>query len=126
MNLEHILELYKADSRVHRIAKRLKGADLALLSTKGMIGAQQVLVMEAARTLVDQCFMVIASDKEEAAFWFNDLSRICAKEVLFFPDSYRRPGGFDKLDRTNILQRTETVSKMVRFKNHIPFVGTYP
>lgn len=126
MNLEHILELYKADSRVHRIAKRLKGADPALLSTKGMIGAQQVLVMEAARTLVDQCFMVIASDKEEAAFWFNDLSRICAKEVLFFPDSYRRPGGFDKLDRTNILQRTETVSKMVRFKNYIPFVVTYP
>jgi transcription-repair coupling factor (superfamily II helicase) len=84
--------------------------------------------MAAINKMSQKPFLVIASDKEEAAYWQNDISSLLPnnREALFFPDSYRRPMGFDKLDRTNVLQRTETVSKLVAHPNAPAVVVTYP
>lgn len=128
MNLEQLLERYKTDSRSQKILTTLKKEDKPVLQIKGMVGAQLAFVVAATNILSQRPFLVIASDKEQAAYWQNDISTVLGKsrEALFFPDSYRSPMGFDKLDRTNVLQRTETVGKLVEQPNIAQIIVTYP
>lgn len=128
MNLEQLFQQYTTDSRSQQIAQKLDESTPAILQLKGLIGAQPAFVMAAVNQLGQHPFLVIAANKEEAAYWQNDISALLPKkrEALFFPDSYRRPMGFDKLDRTNVLQRTETVSKLVEHPNAPAVVVTYP
>jgi len=126
MNLTQLLEKYTKDSRTKKIVRNLK--EQQSIHLKGMIGAQPAFVMTCANRLSELPFLVIATDKEEAAYWQNDISTLLGKrrDALFFPDSYRRPTGFDKLDRNNVLQRTETVSKLVEQPNMPQIIVTYP
>lgn len=128
MNLEQLFQQYTTDSRSTKIVTALNKKTRPALQLKGLIGSQPAFVMAAINKMSQKPFLVIASDKEEAAYWQNDISSLLPKkqEALFFPDSYRRPMGFDKLDRTNVLQRTETVSKLVTHPNIPSVVVTYP
>lgn len=128
MNLEQLLGQYTTDSRTQKIVQQLKQENGSALQVKGLVGAQTAFVLKATHQLAEQPFLVVATDKEQAAYWQNDLDALHGKRhsALFFPDSYRRPMGFDKLDRTNILQRTETVSKLVGHPNANPIIVTYP
>ncbi len=128
MNLKHLFEQYLNDNRSKRIASALQKKHRPAVQAKGLIGSQTAWLMAAVHQLVQQPFLVIAADKEEAAFLQNDISSLDAatKEALFFPDSYRRPAGFDKLDRTNVLQRTETISKLVSKPLASPIIVSYP
>jgi transcription-repair coupling factor (superfamily II helicase) len=128
MNLEQLFQQYTTDSRSTKIVTALNKKARPALQLKGLIGSQPAFVMAAINKMSQKPFLVIASDKEEAAYWQNDISSLLPnnREALFFPDSYRRPMGFDKLDRTNVLQRTETVSKLVEHPNAPAVVVTYP
>ncbi len=128
MNLQQLLQQYTTDSRTQTIVSTLAQFERPAIQLKGLIGSQLGFVVAATRHAVNPPFLIIASDKEEAAYWQNDITALLEKnrEALFFPDSYRRPMGFDKLDRTNVLQRTETVSKLVEHPNAPAIVVTYP
>lgn len=125
MNVDQILEQYQRDPRTKHLLNALQTPQIAL-QIKGLIGSQLAFVVAAMRHHLTQPFLIIASDKEEAAYWQNDISALLNREALFFPDSYRRPTGFDKLDRTNVLQRTETVSQLVEHPKAPAVVVTYP
>lgn len=128
MNLKQLLQQYTKDTRTQTLLQTLTEQVNPAVQLKGLIGSQLAFVVAATRAQSTPPFLIIASDKEEAAYWQNDISALLEKhkEALFFPDSYRRPLGFDKLDRTNVLQRTETVSKLVEHPNAPAIVVTYP
>ena len=97
------------------------------LRLRGLLGSQTAFIVVTLYQLTQRPILIIADDKEEAAYLQNDISTILPKgEALFFPDSYRRPKGFDKLNRNNVLQRTETVSKLVGRATNLPIIITYP
>ncbi len=109
------------------MATLLERPQAANLHVKGSLGSQIAFVMHSLYQLTAQPMLIIADDKEEAAYLHNDLKTLAEKgEVLFFPDSFRRPKGFDKLDRSSVLQRTEAVSKLVGFPKIPPILVTYP
>lgn len=126
MNIKQLLEQYQRDARTQQLIGTLTEQDRPAVQLRGLIGSQIVFLVAAARSALSQPFLLIASDKEEAAYWQNDITTLLEREALFFPDSYRRPMGFDKLDRTNVLQRTETVSKLVEHPSAPHVVVTYP
>jgi len=56
-------------------------------------------------------FLVILTDKEEAAYYLNDLEQLIGdKNVLFYPDSYRRPYQIEETNNANILLRAEVLN----------------
>lgn len=128
MNIEQLFELYQTDSRSKKIATNLKKADRPALQLKGIVGAQLAFVMAASYQLSERPFVLVAEDKETAAYLQNDIATLLGKKqrALYFPDSYRRPMGFDKLDRTNVLQRTEAVRKLVEQPHLVSVIVTYP
>jgi transcription-repair coupling factor (superfamily II helicase) len=53
------------------------------------------------------------SDREEAAYFQNDLQNLLGKtEVLFYPTSYKRPYHYEEVDNANVLMRGEILNKL--------------
>ena len=70
--------------------------------------------------------LVIASDKEKAAYLLNDLDALLPKEkVLFFPESYKQPYQVEKTTNANIQERAEVLSLLSKEKFR-GLVVTYP
>ncbi len=70
--------------------------------------------------------LLIANDKEKAAYLLNDLQALLADTlVLFFPETYRQPYQVEKTTNANIQERAEVLS----YLNGNSFSGivvTYP
>ena len=75
-------------------------------------------VIAGAYKSVGQHHLVIAADKEEAAYLQNTLAAVLdPKPIRFFPDSFKRPMYFEVLDNTNVLQRTETINYLTQSRS---------
>jgi len=109
-NLSHLLDAYSRDSRIAGITEKLKASDIPtrILST-GMVGAQECFVLSALKKLGHTHHVLVATDKEEAAYIQNTLDNINEdRAVSLFPDSFKRPLQFEELDAHNILQRRKS------------------
>ena len=70
--------------------------------------------------------MAIFNDKEEAAYYLNDLERLIGEDhVLFYPGSYRRPYQIEETDNANVLLRAEVLNRINSRKKPAVIV-TYP
>jgi transcription-repair coupling factor (superfamily II helicase) len=67
------------------------------------------------------------SDKEEAAYFYNDLLT-CLKEteVVFFPSSYKRSIQYTQQDNGNIILRTNALNRLGGYSSGLLAVVTYP
>ena len=74
----------------------------------------------------DKPFLLIFNDKEEAAYYLNDLEQLLGdKNVLFYPGSYRRPYQIEETDNANVLLRSEVLNRINSRKKPAVIV-TYP
>lgn len=125
MNISEIINAYQKSENLSRLNNYLNEHNR--VSLRGLLGAQTAFVAVAAYKLTKSPMLLVADDKEEAAYLQNDISTILSgAEVLFFPDSYRRPKGFDKLNRSAVLQRTETISRLSLASSAFPIIVSYP
>ncbi|SFR34499.1 transcription-repair coupling factor [Robiginitalea myxolifaciens] len=70
--------------------------------------------------------LLLLSDKEEAAYYLNDLEHFLGKEqVLFYPGSYRRPYEIEQTDNANVLLRAEVLSR-VSSRKKPALIVSYP
>jgi transcription-repair coupling factor (superfamily II helicase) len=70
--------------------------------------------------------IILAEDKEEAAYLYNDLQKfVDDKQVFFYPGSYRRPYEIETTDNANILLRAETINQISHKRKHCIIVS-YP
>jgi transcription-repair coupling factor (superfamily II helicase) len=70
--------------------------------------------------------VIIATDKEKAAYLLNDLETLLPQEkILFFPESYRQPYQIEKTTNANIQERAEVLSLLSK-ENYTGIVITYP
>ena len=65
-------------------------------------------------------------DREEAAYFLNDLENILGKEVLFFPASCRKAFDFTQPDNSMVLQRAELLNELKKTEAAARLVVTYP
>ncbi len=92
-----------------------------------MTGAVDAFVMASLYRLCEKPQLIIANDKEQAAYLQNTLSNLLEKKpVHFFPDSFKRPTNFEKLNSSNVLERTRTISRIAASKSKGELVVTYP
>jgi transcription-repair coupling factor (superfamily II helicase) len=71
-------------------------------------------------------YLLVFNDKEEAAYYLNDLEQLLGeKNVLFYPGSYRRPYQIEETDNANILLRSEVLNR-INSKQKPAIIVTYP
>ena len=74
----------------------------------------------------DKPYLVIFNDKEEAAYYLNDLEQLLGdKNVLFYPGSYRRPYQIEETDNANVLLRSEVLNR-INSRKKPAIIVTYP
>ena len=93
---------------------------------KGLTGSSLSFVLADAFLQSDAPFLLVFNDKEEAAYFLNDLEKLIGeKDVLFYPGSYRRPYQIEETDNANVLLRAEVLNRINSRKKPAVIV-TYP
>lgn len=93
---------------------------------KGLTGSALSFVISDVFKNSELPFLLIFNDKEEAAYYLNDLEQLIGeKDVLFYPGSYRRPYQIEETDNANVLLRAEVLNRINSRKKPAVIV-TYP
>ncbi len=104
--------------------------ELQLIGTKihwtGLVGSSRSICASQVAKQAPGNHLFILDDKEQAAYFLNDLQGLYPKEttVLFYPASYRVPYELEKTDNANVVSRAEVLEKISNTKN--TWVVTYP
>ena len=127
MKVKDFIKVYKEDTVIQSIAERIRPNETTRLRLKGLVGSLDAVVAAATYQINKQTNIFVLHDKEEAAYFHNDLQNLMGeKEVLLFPTSYKRPYQFDETENANILMRAEILNRI----NHKASIGelivTYP
>jgi len=109
---QDVLNKYRGSEKVNAIAAKL-GTGERKVHVKGLIGSSLSFVTHALFEKTESPFMLILQDKEEAAYYLNDLEQMLGEQdVLFYPGSYRRPYQIEETDNANILLRAEVLNRL--------------
>jgi transcription-repair coupling factor (superfamily II helicase) len=126
MDRAEFLAAYQTHPLIEEITEQLShdiGRSIQLRSSTGSLNA---LLIAGLHQRLDRHQLVLLSDKEEAAYFLNDLEALLGdSEVLFFPGSYRRPYEIEETDNANVLLRAEVLNKLTHRRKPI-IVVTYP
>ena len=118
--------VFSNSEKTKEICQYFENNELSHVHLKGLVGSSPTFTANGvfSKFPVDQVF--ILNDKEEAAYFYNDLGRIVGEEkVLFFPSSYRRPYQVEDTDNSNILSRAEVLNALSK-KSSNKCIVTYP
>ena len=79
----------------------------------GLTGSLASIIGAACFKSSEKASIFILNDKEEAAYFLNDLEQfIPENDLLFYPGSYRRPYQIEETDNANILMRAEVLNRL--------------
>ena len=122
-----LLQKYESDSRAQAATASLQKERPTNLHLRGMVGAQESFVLSGMYLHQPLPVLYIANDKEAAAYLYHNLTNLLEKKPIWFlPDSYRRPGIYEKLNNSQVLQRTETINKISADPGLAHIVISYP
>ena len=79
----------------------------------GLVGSALSFVMHSLFKKAELPLLILFRNKEEAAYYLNDLEQLLnTEDVLFYPSSYRRPYQIEETDNANILLRAEVLNRI--------------
>ncbi len=109
MSQSDFLALFQANSAISELSEHIK-SNTKRVSLKNTAGSS--VAVAAALTVTNGIHLFLLSDREEAAYFYNDLVYLLDEEsVLFFPSSFKRSIQFGNPDASGIIQRTKVVSQ---------------
>jgi transcription-repair coupling factor (superfamily II helicase) len=120
------VSLYEKDPFVQTIAQNILKDKSGNHQVKGLSGSLDSLLFSVLFKSLGGCHLIIAHDKEEAAYINNDLQELLGEgTIFFFPSSYKRPYQFDEIENANVLQRAEILNKLLTQEQKDPIIVTY-
>lgn len=125
-NLDRLHERFRKTPAIQNLAEQLQTSTKGF-HLQGLAGAELCFVLTALLQENRRWnHMVIAQDKEDAAYIQNTLASINPDTIpYFFPDSFKNPLQFDAVYQTNVLSRTEVINQLAGALNGQIMV-TYP
>lgn len=127
MNLQGVLQLFDRDSRLKSLAAGIVLPEPRYFHLTGLSGSAANFVAAHAWGSSDANHLIILNDKEEAAYFHNDLEQLTqALDIFYFPDSFKKTGQFQELNSSHSMLRTEALMKLTGQHVHKKIVVTYP
>jgi transcription-repair coupling factor (superfamily II helicase) len=148
----YLPDIYRNDERVSSVLKVILQSGTGLpakvdggtetvvtagrkIGLKGLAGSGKALVCGVLASNMPEANLFILRDKEQAAYFHNDLLKIfngqeqsqqqsASPHILFFPSSCKHSSEADKIDNESVLQRAEVLNRLRETKNS--WVVTYP
>lgn len=125
MNTKELLQQFSKLPAIDTTASELQIVG-SRIHWNGLVGASRALSAAALCEQVPGHHLFILNDKEEAAYFLNDLESLFPdeKKVLFYPASYRVPYQLEETDNANVVARAQVLEKLNNGKN--AWIVTYP
>ncbi|MBI5219317.1 MAG: transcription-repair coupling factor [Bacteroidia bacterium] len=106
-------KIYSDHFNVKELVHLLEKAEKCNFILKGLAGSSAGLLVSSVMSSIHKPSLFVLNDKEEAAYFYNDLVNILNPErVFFFPSSYKRNVDIENPDNSGIVSRTEVLSKI--------------
>jgi transcription-repair coupling factor (superfamily II helicase) len=122
-----LVKLFRSESNVVGLAEVAKPNAPRNVQIKGLVGSLDAVVASALYSINHQNHIFVMHEKEEAAYFHNDLQNLFGdKEILFFPSSYKRPYEFEEIENANILMRAEILNRINHKSSAGELIVTYP
>lgn len=128
MNLQVLQGLYQNDIRIKQIAAGISMPEPKLRVTLlNLKGSSLNFIATGVWQLSDANHVFILNDREEAAYFHNDLESLTgALDICYFPDSFKKTGSFNELNSSHVMLRTEALTKFSKAETHKKVLVTYP
>jgi transcription-repair coupling factor (superfamily II helicase) len=115
--LSELLTLYKQ----HPNTRDLIHPAERQLCVNGLCGSSRSLLTASVVSETAIPHLIVLAEKEDAAYFYNDLINLIGKyRIFFFPSSYKHLFHSDQTDPGNIILRTNALDKMGAEKNALP------
>ena len=125
MSKETIVNHYQKSAKTRQVLNKIQQEKNHFQITN-LVGSSLSFVISETFKKVEKPSIVIFNDKEEAAYYLNDLEQLIGeKDVLFYPGSYRRPYQIEETDNANVLLRSEVLNR-INSRKKPAFIVTYP
>ncbi len=139
MYISELTNKYADNDKVQRLAQALK-LDTAKIHLRGAVGSANALLAFAIIKKTKQHHVIILPDKEEAAYFLNDLEGLAGVDnsdeknnvggiqILFFPRSARVAYEVEQTENANVAMRAEVLNNIQHIKETDAqrIVITYP
>ena len=127
MDLQGIIDVYKADPKTQQIIELLEDPSLPKLFLDGLRASQPAFIASAVYLSKPQNHLFVLESKEEAAYFQSDLKNLLGKkDTLFFSDSFKKTGHLDEINTSNVLLRAETIGRLMSSITTGELLITYP
>ena len=125
LSKQYIVNQYQKSAKVEQIISALQ-KEKNQIQISNLAGSSLSFVISETFKKVDKPYLLIFNDKEEAAYYLNDLEQLLGdKNVLFYPGSYRRPYQIEETDNANVLLRSEVLNR-INSRKKPAIIVTYP
>ena len=114
MKIRNFLQIYLDDPNIGIMLKQLESKQASVV-LKGLAGSMDAIAAAASFISSPANSLFVLNDKEEAAYFHDDLRKLLEKEdgILLFPASCKKPFHFEEIDNANVLQRSEVLSAII-------------
>ncbi|MBP2833173.1 transcription-repair coupling factor [Aquimarina sp. U1-2] len=125
MSTSSISQIFKQSLSLQKLENAI-ATPQAKVHLQGLLGSSLSFAISNLFKTANQTFVCIFDDKEEAAYYLNDLEQLVGdKNVLFYPGSYRRPYQIEETDNANVLLRAEVLNR-INSRKKAALIITYP
>ncbi|NOR74950.1 MAG: transcription-repair coupling factor, partial [Draconibacterium sp.] len=113
LEAEQFLKYFTGQKNFKEILEKLNVPPGEKIHTQNLIGSSKTILLSTIFQNTNKNLIVFLNDREEAAYFYDDLNNLgFAENTLFFPSSYKRSIQFDDIEQENIVQRTEVLNKV--------------
>lgn len=125
LSKQTIVNQYQKSAKTQQVLQQIQ-QESNHFQISNLVGSSLSFVISETFKKADKPYIVILNDKEEAAYYLNDLEQLLGeKNVLFYPGSYRRPYQIEETDNANVLLRSEVLNR-INSRKKPAIIVTYP
>ena len=128
--LAELIHHYRQHPSCSRLASLLNSTNNRKILCSGLTGSSKSLLTAAIIPQLAGIHLIMMPDKEDSAYFYNDLVNLLDSDhVLFFPSSFRRSVHYNQPDNGNIILRTHVINRLGTFnsaKDDYLVLVTYP
>lgn len=123
MEAKHLDNLFEKHLQINECIELIKQGKKKIC-LKGLSGSSKSLFIARILNKTGNSHLIIVPDKEEAAYFQNDLEILLDNKVVLFPGSYKRSILYGQEDSSNLLMRSETLTALA--SNEEIVIVSYP
>ncbi|GAA4302265.1 transcription-repair coupling factor [Compostibacter hankyongensis] len=127
MNLQALLNGYRTDNRLKQLAEGIAMPAPRIIRLSGLTASAPAFIASALWEQSDLNHVFLLNDREEAAYFHNDLENLLnILDICYFPDSFKKTGFFEEQNSSHVMLRTEALMKFSGRETHRKILVTYP